>query len=115
MQKILSLVFLLTSLGSLGQTPAPSVETVGSEDSFVICRNQKIVRTFRIEKKNGRYLAIYTKNGEDRIIGNAQKLFVCLDVIKSVKENLVKAGWKCKEIKKGDITRTQDEEAKPTQ
>ena len=62
-----------------------------------------------MDKKSGSCEAIYTKDGVDKVIGSAQKLFSCVDVLEGVKKTLLGAGWKCKEVKGEQIS--QDAEA----
>jgi hypothetical protein len=92
-----------------GQTSA----TAESEDKktsssvnhyFYICKNQKVVRTLRMDKKSANCQAIYTKDGVDKVIGSAQKTFSCVEVLDGVKKTLTDAGWKCKEVKGEQIS-----------
>ncbi len=78
------------------------------QNYFFICKNQKVVRTLRMDKKSPNCEAIYTKDGVDKVIGTAQKVFSCVDVLDRVKNNLSEAGWKCKEVKGEQITNKTD-------
>ncbi len=87
---------------SYAQEPPPEPPT----NSFIICKNQKNVRTIRVEKntKDGICIAFYTKAGLDKEVGRAQSDVSCLKVIANIKGNLESAGWKCKGHDKVSMT-----------
>lgn len=70
-------------------------------NSYVLCRNQKDVRTIRIEKNksSNSWVAYYTKLGIDKEVARAQTLDSCTKVVENIKENLTKANWKCKDFR----------------
>lgn len=77
--------------------------------NFVLCRNDKNVRTIRVDKveaKGAHCLAYYTKNGVDKEVGRALNYNSCLKVMAGVKSNLEKSNWKCKELNNVTITST---------
>jgi hypothetical protein len=65
--------------------------------AHVICKNQKIVRTLRVQKANGKCETLYTKNGQDQVIASGWNATSCKKFLTDVQENLIKAGWKCRE------------------
>src|SRR5688500_16686767 len=65
--------------------------------AHVICKNQKIVRTIRVEKGEGKCETVYTKNGQDQIIASGNFPTSCKKFMMDVQDNLTKAGWKCRE------------------
>ncbi|MCX7979114.1 MAG: hypothetical protein N2578_08930 [Bdellovibrionaceae bacterium] len=69
-----------------------------SYHSFVICKKDKEVRTIRIEKRRdtGKYLTIYTKSAQDQEIGSGYNPASSLEVMESVQNTLVAAGWSCR-------------------
>ena len=67
--------------------------------AHVICKNQKIVRTLRVKKENGKCETLYTKNGQDQVIASGINANSCKKFLSDVQENLTKAGWKCRETK----------------
>lgn len=67
--------------------------------AHVICKNQKIVRTIRVEKGPGKCSTLYTKNGQDQVIASGINATSCKKFMSDVQENLTKAGWKCRETK----------------
>ncbi len=91
---IYSLPFvLLISLPSFSQEPAPIT------DYFLLCKNLKVVRTLRVEKTKDRCTAYYTKAGIDKVVGTSIQPDKCRNFADQVRDNIVKAGWKCREIK----------------
>lgn len=76
-----------------------------SAKALILCRLGKEVRTLRIEKGPGTCKAIYTKSGIDKQIGaSAMSAEGCTGIVGGVRENLEKAGWKCKEAKEAKIS-----------
>ncbi len=67
---------------------------------YVICRNQKIVRTIRVEcqEKNVDCDTIYTKDGTDRVEGFNNNIFGGQKILANIKTNLENAAWKCNDV-----------------
>lgn len=69
-------------------------------ESMVLCKNNKTVRTLRIETgADQKCRAIYTKQGVDEIIGSGQYLGSCVEFVTNVRKNLEEAKWNCREVK----------------
>lgn len=69
-------------------------------DGLILCKNQKTVRTLRIEKtEDARCRAIYTKAGVDSEIGSGMNFQSCEDYVAGVRKTLEEAHWNCREIK----------------
>ena len=87
-------------------TAAPaSSEEKSTAEYFVLCKNLKIVRSLRVEASPQKCTAIYTKLGQDRSIGTSQRgVENCRSFVNQVKDTLIKAGWKCKEMKSGQVS-----------
>lgn len=81
---------------TLGTTTA----LASMESSLVLCRNQKNVRTLRVEMDaDQKCRAIYTKQGVDETIGSSQQTNSCEEYITNVRKNLEEAKWNCREVK----------------
>lgn len=67
---------------------------------YVICRNQKIVRTIRVEcqEKNQECDTIYTKDGTDRVEGFKNNILGGQKILGNIKTNLENAAWKCNDV-----------------
>lgn len=90
---MLGLKLLILSFSVLSAAPT------ASDLTYVLCKNQKIVRTLRIEKESGKCQTVYTKNGQDQVIGSGLNPNSCQKFLTDVQGNLEKAGWKCRETK----------------
>lgn len=75
------------------------------EVNYVMCQNGTIVRTVRIELDEQGCKTVYTKNGDDRVIGSGQFAISCTGFLGNVKKNLEAAGWSCKDISGAAITK----------
>lgn len=67
---------------------------------YVMCKNQNIVRTIRVEREAEEKVCIttYTKNGEDKEVGRVQNSSSCTMFAENIRGNLEKAGWKCRDV-----------------
>lgn len=74
------------------------------ENRSTLCRINKEVRTLRIEKGDGKCKTSYTKFGKDQVIGEAQNMSSCEEVLKKVQDTLEAAGWKCREMKESTVS-----------
>jgi hypothetical protein len=89
-------LILISSLSS-----AAIVET----ELSMMCRLSKNVRTLRVEKlDNGTCRTVYTKAGVDQNIGNAQNQDSCAEILYKVRDVLVSADWKCREVKESRVS-----------
>ena len=69
------------------------------KQSFLICQNKEVVRSVRIEnKEGGGCVALYTKEGQDEVVGKSSQIQTCEEVVQKIKSNLVKADWKCRDV-----------------
>lgn len=69
-------------------------------DLFILCKNEKNVRTLRVETaSDNKCTAYYTKGGVDSNIGNASNPGGCDDFVLRVRKKLEEASWKCREVK----------------
>lgn len=70
------------------------------DDNLILCKNQRLVRTLRVDFDNSnKCMAIYNKNGEDKVIGSGQNPQSCLQFVNNVRDNLEGASWNCREVK----------------
>jgi hypothetical protein len=94
-------LFLLTFLLSLGAMAENSkVDPINPNvKQYVICRNQKIVRTIRVEcQQNGACNTIYNKDGADKAEGSKINVTASQKILGNIKGNLEKASWKCDDV-----------------
>ncbi|XGC81608.1 hypothetical protein ACES2L_03830 [Bdellovibrio bacteriovorus] len=77
-------------------------------DSLVLCKNNKTVRTLRVEMgKDEKCRAIYTKQGVDETIGSGQNVDSCVEFVSNVRKNLEEAKWNCREVKEARTSTLQ--------
>lgn len=96
--KILNLIFIFLLSPALQADELPEV-------NYVLCQNGSIVRTVRIELDEQGCKTVYTKNGEDNVIGSGQFAISCTGFLNNVQKNLESAGWKCKNISGASISK----------
>ena len=75
-----------------------STSIAAQDPTFYMCRNKKIVRTIQVKKDNGLCVTLYTKLGIDREMASGKNYDSCVRVMTNIKENIEKAGWKCKAL-----------------
>jgi hypothetical protein len=85
-----------------------SAKAAISDVTYVLCKNQKTVRTLRIEKTSGKCQTIYTKNGLDQVIASGYNPTSCQKFLDDVQGNLIKAGWKCREPKESAVSELKE-------
>lgn len=77
----------------------------GVGDSFILCKNNKSVRTLRVEMdEDSKCRAIYTKQGVDEMIGAAQYSNSCVEIISKVRKKLEEGKWLCRDVKEARVS-----------
>ena len=80
-------------------------ETEISNRAYIICKNRKEVRTMRVEiQKDNLCHAYYGKMGVEKSVGSGRNHDSCLGFISSIRTNLEKSDWKCRDISSSKIT-----------
>ena len=92
-------MILLVFLLSISLTSSASAKQI----QFVICQLGRHVRTIRVDvdkdtRKGCR--TTYTKRGVDHVVGSGLYSHSCVGFLENVQENLQKASWKCRSLKK---------------
>jgi hypothetical protein len=70
---------------------------------FVMCKNQKAVRTIRVTPDSAGCKTTYSKGGVDTVVENNSKIGACRDRLKSLQEDLQASRWTCKQ-QKAEVT-----------
>lgn len=84
------------------------LNTANASELLVLCKNQKNVRTLRIDiLSDGRCRAIYTKQGVDQIIGTSQNRPDCDEFIAGVRKKIEEVSWTCREVKDSRVSTVQ--------
>lgn len=75
----------------------------------IICKNEKSVRTLRTDRTaNGGCQAIYTKQGQDQIVGASQRSPHCDSVLEGIRKTLEASIWKCRDVKEADVSKLSE-------
>lgn len=90
MPKFLATLVLSTAMGTSAFAAQDPV--------FYMCRNKKTVRTIQVKKNGAECITTYTKMGVDRDMASGKNYDSCVKVLNNIKENIEKAGWKCKSV-----------------
>jgi hypothetical protein len=108
-KNIIILSFIMASTSASAQ--AAVAQGSADQPNYVMCRNQKTVRTLRIEKDDSKQcVALYTKAGVDKEVGRGQNFSSCTRVVANIRTNLDKAGWKCKEVSNAGMTSAEEDD-----
>jgi hypothetical protein len=103
-----SLIFGLNifSVVALAQAAVDPSQKQAPANNYVMCKNQKNVRTIRVENEKDENLCVtfYTKAGVDREVGRAQSRASCEKIVENIRKNLEKANWKCRDLEKVTTT-----------
>lgn len=92
-----SSLWLASLIAALCVHPAWAEEHPGPV-AYFLCRNQKVVRTLRIERQADGCQVIYAKEGKDKIVGLARQPASCEQVLGNIHKNLAQAGWRCRDV-----------------
>jgi hypothetical protein len=74
--------------------------------SFVLCKNQKNVRTIRItptSEADGCQIT-YSKAGVDEVVGQSHSVSGCQSVLGQIQANLESSKWNCRKVEAAQIT-----------
>jgi len=68
--------------------------------AYFICKNQKQVRTLRVQPAaDGKSCeVVYTKEGVSKVEGSGQYFEGCMKVLGNIRTNLEKGWFKCKDV-----------------
>jgi len=81
-----------------------SARAADESKNFLMCRNNKTVRTVRVTQRDGECVTIYTKAGVDKEVGGGKNIQSCVKIIGNIRTNLEKAGWKCRDVDQASVT-----------
>jgi hypothetical protein len=78
---------------------AMSEEQEAAQKVYLICKNKKEVRTMRVQvAPDGICHAYYSKEGVEKEIGSGRNHESCKNFVMSIKTNLEKSNWACRDI-----------------
>jgi hypothetical protein len=84
--------------------------------AFVLCKNQKTVRTIRVtpDAKQDNCTITYSKNGEDETVGSNRSLNSCKSILAKIRDNLENSNWNCRDVSKATLTTSSPDSSNPT-
>lgn len=98
-------VFLFLGLSAPALAAPPADGKQGDVDSYVLCRNEGLVRTIRMDVTKGEGCkAIYTKSGKDAQVGQGRNPDSCKQILNQIRQTLEKNSWTCKDVSKANIS-----------
>lgn len=99
MGRILALLFIFGIGGAVAS--AADVEN----KAYWLCKNRKEVRTIRISiDEKGICTTYYSKAGAEKHVGSGRNHESCFSFLNSIKTNLEKSNWNCRDISDTKIT-----------
>ncbi len=114
---ILGLLFnchLPEPLRAQGNAEAPKSEEqlsleaeTGKTTLHVMCRNRNIIRTVRVLSLKEGCQTLYSKNGEERVMGAGRNAGSCEGFLRNIQGNLESAGWTCRDVSQSGVTVTE--------
>jgi len=104
------LVFVLLSFcvfsGVIAAAEEPSAPTSSDNQAYWLCKHRKEVRTIRVHiDDKGICATLYSKEGEEKLVGKGRNHESCLNFLNSIKSNLEKSNWNCRDISDTKITK----------
>lgn len=83
-----------------------------SAEMFVLCKNQKDVRSIALTKAEDKTCRVlYTKAGKQELIAQGKNQDMCKDKFKRLEEKLSKAQYTCKHFDKAQISTSSEPES----
>lgn len=73
---------------------------------YWLCKNKKEVRTIRVQvnSKSRICSTLYSKMGEEKVVGSGRNYDSCVGFLTSIKTNLGGSNWTCRDISSTKIT-----------
>lgn len=103
-------ILMISAVGhaqeSAGSAPVAETAPVSGKSKYVICRNDKVVRTIRVDTSSSKCKAIYSKDGKEDIVAKSGTLEKCFEVADQIRTNLEKSVWKCKDVQEDRVSFT---------
>lgn len=73
--------------------------------AYWICKSKREVRTIRVFiKPDGVCATLYSKLGEEKVVGSGRNHESCQNFLNNIKTNLEKSDWACRDISATRIT-----------
>jgi hypothetical protein len=105
MGRCLAVLLLLGSIsGALTAAEEPSSNSP-DKTAYWLCKHRKEVRTIRVHiDDKGVCSTLYSKEGEEKMVGKGKNHESCINFLNSIKSNLEKSNWSCRDISDTQIS-----------
>jgi hypothetical protein len=74
----------------------------------IICKNEKSVRTLRVDKTPEGCRAVYTKQGTDQVVGSSMRDNACDGIIDGIRKTLEGSVWRCRDVKEAIVSNVSE-------
>ncbi|MGZ3723772.1 MAG: hypothetical protein ACXVA9_12605 [Bdellovibrionales bacterium] len=99
------LIFILLILSGFAGVHASADEATSENKAYWLCKHRKEVRTIRVHIDDKNICATYySKEGTEKVVGSGKNHESCLSFLNSIKANLEKSNWNCRDITDTKIT-----------
>lgn len=100
-----SLISILLILSGFAGACASADEPSAQDKAYWLCKLRKQVRTIRVHIDNKNICStLYSKDGEEKLVGSGKNHDSCMNFLTSIKANLEKSNWACRDIADTKIT-----------
>jgi hypothetical protein len=101
-------VFGVMIFGAMISLPAHAVDQKAS--AFVLCKNQKNVRTIKILPDQGQQNCTisYSKGGVEEVVGSNRSMDTCQSILKNIRQNLQSSNWSCRNVQAAVVTTSKE-------
>lgn len=95
---------IILFLAFVGCSFAVNASVQEKASQFVMCKNQKAVRTIRVTPDDTGCRTTYSKGGVDEVVEDNSQIAKCRDRLKALQQSLEASRWNCKSAQKAEIT-----------
>lgn len=109
MIRVFSVVAVCLAL--IGFSSVPAFAGVDQKaTAFVLCKNQKNVRTIQIlpENKAENCKITYSKGGVEEVVGANRNMDTCKSILKNIQANLESSKWNCRNVGTAHVTTSSE-------
>jgi hypothetical protein len=102
MGRVLSVLLIVCVFGGI---TVRAEESSSDNKAYWLCKHRKEVRTIRVRiNEKGVCETRYSKEGEEKVVGSGKNHESCMNFLNSIKANLEKSNWSCRDITDTQIT-----------
>ena len=100
---------LIITILAFGGAFAHAEDAGTPNKAYWMCKSKKQVRTIRVFiSKQGVCTTYYQRDGSEKSVGSGKNHDSCMKFLDSIKRNLEKSNWSCRDISSTTITSVQE-------